>query len=69
MKRNESEILEDILTCYVELSPENLYLDGEASHNEARRRASAIQNRLKSLFRELGRKVSEQEAYNFSKDF
>ena len=63
--RNEAKIMQHIFECYVDLSPENLWMDGEASPAEARATESAINRQLNKLFKELGRNVSESEAYNF----
>lgn len=65
--KTERELLNEILYCYVQLSPENLWCDGEASPEEAAFTERRFKDRLKKLFVELGREVSEQEAYNNSK--
>jgi hypothetical protein len=62
-KRPDAEIMNDIESCYNQLSPENLTCDGECSRSEVARRRTAINARLKVLFAEIGRKVSEDEAY------
>lgn len=64
MEKTEQQIMNEILDCYVGLSPENLWLDGEATQAQARTMAKRLTTRLKELFKELGREVSEQEAYN-----
>ena len=61
--RTEAAIMSDILGAYCELSPENLTCDGELSGAHVRRRAAALRARLQLLFREVGRTVSEDEAY------
>jgi len=61
--RSEAEVKREILGLYCQLSPENLSCDGELSYAQVRRRASALNARLKACFRELGREVSEEEAY------
>lgn len=61
--RPEPEILRDILGCYVSLSPENLYCDGELTRAQASRRAAVLRAKLKGLFAELGRTVTEEEAW------
>lgn len=48
---------------YCELSPENLTCDGECSLSQVRRRRASCNRRLKVLFQEIGRRVSEDEAY------
>lgn len=62
-KRTNAEIMGDIASCYGQLSPENLHCDGEISRSAAMRKAVAIKARLADLFKEIGRKVSEDEAY------
>jgi hypothetical protein len=62
-KRPEPEILREIEGVYARLSPENLTCDGELRGDAVRRRAAALNKRLRELFAELGREVSEDEAY------
>ena len=62
-KRPELEILKDIDRVYGELSPENLHCDGEISHSAAMAKERSLNARLKTLFKELGREVSESETY------
>lgn len=62
-KRPESDILKDIQSVYNGLSPENLWMDGEATRTQANARAAALRARLRLLEAEIGRKVSESEAY------
>lgn len=62
-KRPDADIMRDIQGCYAQLSPENLTCDGECSRHETTRRAAAIHARLRELFAEIGRKVTEDEAY------
>ena len=63
--RPEATIMQEILRCYAGLSPENLTCDGELRGPAVARRAAALRSRLRALFVELGRKVSESEAYGF----
>ena len=63
--RSEREIMRDILGCYGSLSPENLTCDGELSRTQVRRRAASIRRHLKACFVELGRTVSEDEAWKY----
>jgi hypothetical protein len=65
---NEKELMEKILTCYVQLSPENLWMDGEATQAQANATARKLYNELSFLFKQLGRAVSEQEAYNYKRN-
>ena len=62
--RPEKKILSDIGSVYAALSPENLHCDGEISHSAAMAKARHLNGRLKALFKELGREVSEYEAWN-----
>jgi hypothetical protein len=61
-RRAEKEVLNDIGSVYASLSPENLHCDGEISHSAAMAKARGLNARLKTLFKELGREVSEYEA-------
>ena len=63
-KRDVKDIYHDILSCYAALSPENLYCDGECSRAQAMARGRTIKARLKALETEMGRKISEDEAYS-----
>lgn len=65
-KRSEAEIMEAILGAYCGLSPENLSCDGEASRAHIQRRSRELHTQLEDCFRELGRRVSENEAYDWS---
>ena len=62
-KRSEKEIMADIATAYSELSPENLTCDGELPQREVEKRSRELHADLRRLFAELGREVSEEEAY------
>jgi len=62
-KRPELEILKEIDGIYAALSPENLHCDGEISHTAAMMKARGLNTKLKTLFRELGREVTEHECY------
>ena len=67
MSLTEDQLMDKILTCYVGLSPENVWLDGEASEYEAKVTVNRLTKELKSLFKQLGREVTEEEAYNYVK--
>lgn len=62
-KRSENDVMRDIFNQYVGLSPENLSADGERSRSEVSRRRAAIHRRIIELQRELGREVSEDQAW------
>lgn len=61
--RTEAEVLTQIRQLYCSLSPENLNCDGEISRSQAARRATTFRDMLRGCFRELGRTVSEEEAF------
>ena len=65
-KRSESEIMNDILSCYGDLSPENLSADGERSHADTFRRSRELHTQLDACFKELGRVVTEAAAYDWA---
>lgn len=60
---DENKLMNSISRIYAQLSPENLYCDGELSHTEAKRRAAALRRELKACFKALGRSVSEEETW------
>lgn len=62
-KRPDAQIMLDIRRCYTGLSPEYLFADGERSRSAAMRLKGRLNAELARLFRELGRKVTEDEAY------
>ena len=65
-KRSEGEIIQDIARVYSHLSPENLTWDGERQeHGRGGWRAEyrRLNAKLKELFKELGREVSEADAF------
>lgn len=65
-KRPDAAILADIVGVYSALSPENLHCDGEISRSAAARKAVTLNARLRALFTEIGRRVSEDEAYRLT---
>lgn len=60
---SERQILLAIRATYAELSPENVSCDGELSAAQVRVRCHLLHDRLRHLFRAIGREVSESEAY------
>ncbi len=62
-KRPEAVILKDIEATYLNLSPENLTGDGELPKFVVSSRRSKLNSKLKALFAEIGRTVTEEEAY------
>jgi hypothetical protein len=61
-RRNEYFIREDILGCYLQLSPENISCDGKLNKTQIRAKQSRLYKELKYLFKEYGKIVSEDEA-------
>lgn len=61
-RRNEYFIREDILNCYLQLSPENISCDGQLNKTQIRAKISKINKELKYLFKEYGKIVSHDEA-------
>lgn len=64
-KRSEDAIMDDILSVYVKLSPENISHDGERSRSEINRARADLNRQLRALFTEIGREVSETEAWAY----
>lgn len=64
-KRTDDEVMADINACYNHLSPENLTCDGEASRGHVRSRYAELNRVLRDLFIEIGRTVSEDEAFRW----
>lgn len=65
MPRSNQAIMVDISNCYNNLSPENLSCDGELSRSDIKKKEKQISSRLKSLFKEIGHVVTEEEAFKF----
>lgn len=63
--RGEKEIMADIVGVYNCLSPENLSCDGELSRTQINRRYGNLKGDLRRLFAELGRSVTEEQAYEY----
>lgn len=64
MARSKKEIMSDICDTYCSLSPENLTCDGEKPLAQVNKDYAALQSTLRKLFKELGREVSEMEAFD-----
>jgi hypothetical protein len=62
-KRSENQIMEEIRNVYSDLSPEALSCDGEMPPHLIRKRQRELTARLAALQSELGRGVSETEAF------
>lgn len=64
-KRTEVVVIRDIRTVYCQLSPECLTCDGELPQDVVERRYRELNAKLESLFRELGRRVTESQAFGY----
>jgi predicted transcriptional regulator len=64
-KRTENEIMLDIWHAYGSLSPECVHMDGEATRAQANSNYRRATTRLRTLEKELGRKVSEDESFSW----
>ncbi len=62
-ERAEYDILLDIQRVYTSLSPENLTCDGELPAAAVAAKRWGLQQELRNLFVEIGRYVSEDEAF------
>jgi hypothetical protein len=58
-------IMMDIDITYSMLSPENLSCDGELRGAALARKARGLRAKLAGLFAELGKSVTEEEAYAY----
>lgn len=63
MKRTEKQIMEQIVEVYGSLSPENLSCDGELPQYAVRQKYATLTKELRNLCKELGREVSEEDAW------
>ena len=64
-KRPDAKIMQDILNVYSSLSPENISWDGERSRSEVAKASARLNRELRELEAELGRKVTESQAYDW----
>jgi hypothetical protein len=62
-KRPEDVIMGEILNCYSGMEPENISCDGEASITQQRLTLYRLRASLRTLFVELGRPVTEDQAW------
>ncbi len=62
-ERAEHDILVDVQRVYTSLSPENLGCDGELPPAAVTAKRWGLQQELRNLFVEIGRHVSEDEAF------
>jgi hypothetical protein len=59
------ELKEKFLTLACQLSPENLSCDGEAPMSYVRKRAKQLNAQWAELEKQAGRKITEDEIYNY----
>jgi hypothetical protein len=62
-RRSEAEVLDELIAVYVSLSPEALTADGERRRSEVVRLRGGFERALRVLWREIGRRVTEEEAF------
>lgn len=62
-QRHQGLILRDITATYGHLHPDSLDLDCDGDRKAMTRRASYYQRKLATLFAEIGRTVTEAEAW------
>ncbi len=60
---DELELLEELREIEIELSPENLYCDGEISHAAALRKQKRLNKRRRCAVKALGREPTEAELW------
>jgi hypothetical protein len=63
--RTELEIVRELDRVYNDLSPENLTCDGELGLRATRSKQAILERKLKALLQELGRPMSEEQAYAY----
>ncbi|HUW46128.1 MAG TPA: hypothetical protein VMW50_10095 [Dehalococcoidia bacterium] len=59
------QIKQQFLNLACSLSPENLTCDGELPKHVVQAKYADLMRQWKKLEKQVGRKVSEEEAYNF----
>ena len=64
-KRTENEIMLDIWYAYGSLSPECIFMDGEATSAQVKSNYSKATKKLRALEKELGRTVDEDESFSW----
>ena len=63
MPRLDKEIITEINNVECNLSPENLFCDGERSRTEARKIERQLTKQYNNLIKELGRYPTSEELY------
>ena len=66
-QRTDDEIMQDIIDVYTQLSPENLSHDGELSRAQTRKRELGLNAKLRTLEREMGHPVTEEQAFSWER--
>lgn len=62
---DELELLEELREVELELSPENLYCDGEISHAAAQRKRVRLNKRRRVAVKALGREPTDAELWDY----
>jgi hypothetical protein len=65
-QRSEAEVLDELVAVYVSLSPEALTADGERRRSEVVRLRGGFERALRTLWHEIGRRVTEEEAFAYA---
>ena len=65
-QRSEAEVLDELVAVYVSLSPEALTADGERRRSEVVRLRAGFERALRTLWHEIGRRVTEEEAFAYA---
>lgn len=65
MKRSTDEIMKNFTNLACDLSPENLWCDGEASGKEVEEKLKSIKESWEKLETEIGYKVTESDVWNW----
>ena len=63
-KLTEAQLIEELRVVECELSPENLYCDGEISHTAAMRKQKKLNTRRAKAVKALGREPTEAELWD-----
>jgi len=66
MTTTEEKLMDEILQVYIDLSPENISWDGERPQADVIREERFLMRKLKDLFKQIGREVSDIEAYDWA---
>jgi hypothetical protein len=61
----ENDLMDSFFRVSMAMEPENLYCDGEVSHAEAMRKLKSLQRTWANLEKQIGRRVTENEVYQW----